>query len=118
MLNVLFVRALASRLQAKPIIVNTVNPGFCLSNLRSSFSGIDVVKNYLMELFLARTSEVGARQLVWAALGDEGKEDALRGAYISCTQVSEVSDWVLSEEGKTFQDKLWVRKYIFICDIS
>jgi len=61
-----------------------------------------------MELCLARTTEQGARQLVWAAIGGTGNEDELRGAFISSTEVTESSDYVISEEGEKAQNKIWV----------
>ena len=61
-----------------------------------------------MEKALARTSEEGSRQVVWAAVGEADPPDTLRGAYISLARVSEPSDYVLSEEGRKAQDKLWV----------
>jgi len=109
-LNILFVRALADRVHTKPLIVNTVNPGFCISGFRNDLSGFSGIINWLMEIFLARPTEAGSRQLVWATLaGDKGHEEELRGAYISATNISEASDWVLSDEGKAFQEKVWVR---------
>ncbi|KAH9478463.1 Short chain dehydrogenase sol3 [Psilocybe cubensis] len=54
-----------------------------------------------------RTSEQGSRQFVWAAIGGEERKDELRGAYISLAQVTEPSDYILSEEGKFAQDKIW-----------
>ncbi len=45
-----------------------------------------------MEKALARTSEEGSRQVVWAAVGEADPPDALRGAYISLAKVSEPSD--------------------------
>ena len=56
----------------------------------------------------ARTAEQGSRSLVWAAIGGDEDKDKLRGAYISLGQISEASDYVLSEEGKRVQDVLWV----------
>ena len=64
--------------------------------------------DWIMEKALARTSEEGSRQVVWAAVGEADTPDTLRGAYISLARVSEPSDYVLSEEGKKAQDKLWV----------
>jgi len=111
-LNVLFTRALSSRLSTKPFIGLTVCPGFCVSNLRSGWTGIGIVINFVLELLFARTTEVGSRQLVWAALaGKKGHEEELRGAYVANTRIEEASDWVLSEEGKRVQDLLWVRTY-------
>jgi NAD(P)-dependent dehydrogenase (short-subunit alcohol dehydrogenase family) len=109
-LNVLFVRALAARLgRNPPVIVNAVNPGFCLSNLRSGASGFQAFFDRLMEKALARTTEEGARQLVWAALGSEnGKELDLSGEYISDMAVETPHKFVSSKLGKMAQDKLWV----------
>jgi len=65
-----------------------------------------------MEKALARTSEEGSRQLIWAAVGGEDQLDEMRGAYISIAQISEVSDFVISEDGKVYQDKLWVCQFL------
>ena len=61
-----------------------------------------------MVRFLARTSEQGSRQLVWASVGQKDNIDELRGAYISGLHVEEPSDYVISEDGKHAQNKLWV----------
>ncbi|KAF9485523.1 retinol dehydrogenase 12 [Pholiota conissans] len=108
LLNILFVRALNERLQHKSIIVNSPNPGYCHSNIRRNFTGVFLSAIIsLMDALLARTSEEGSRQLVWAAIGHEDKKDELHGAYISLSQVTEPSDFVISEEGRIAQDKLW-----------
>ena len=107
-LNIFFARALSDRLSDKHIIVNTVNPGYCLSNLRSTFTGLRAWLDWMREKAFARTSEEGSRQLIWAAVGGEDQLDQMRGAYISIAQISEASDFVISEEGKACQDKLWV----------
>ena len=65
-----------------------------------------------MEKALARTSEEGSRQLIWAAVGGEDQLDQMRGAYISLAQISEASDFVISGEGKACQDKLWVCQFL------
>lgn len=92
----------------KPVIVNCVNPGYCYSGLRKSWTGARAWVDWIMEKALARTSEEGSRQVVWAAVGGVNAPDKLRGAYISLVQISEPSDYVLSEEGGKAQDKLWV----------
>lgn len=61
-----------------------------------------------MEKTLARSTEEGSRQLVWAAVGGANKLDDLRGAYISLAAVDEASDYVISQEGQWAQRKLWV----------
>ena len=55
---------------------------------------------WLRKILLARTTEQGSRQLIWACIGVTDNVDQLRGAYISSMQVREPSDSVLSEEGK------------------
>ena len=108
-LNVFFTRGLGERLRDKPLIVNTVNPGFCYSTLRRNVKGIRAWPVWLMELILARTTEQGSRQLIWACIGGKDNVDQLRGAYISSMHVQEPSDFVVSEEGKRAQTKLWVK---------
>ncbi|KJA28436.1 hypothetical protein HYPSUDRAFT_33824 [Hypholoma sublateritium FD-334 SS-4] len=107
LLNVLFARALSDRLRQKSLIVNSVSPGFCISEFRRTFSGFQSVVNWLMEKTLARSTEEGSRQLVWAAVGGADKLDDLRGAYISLATVEESSDYVISQEGRQAQTKLW-----------
>lgn len=109
--NVLFARALSDRLQGKPIIVNSLDPGFCYSSLRRHTTGFLTLMYRLMELALARTSEEGSRQIVFAAIGgdeENGGKDALRGAYITLSKIRECSDWVIGEDGQRAQNKIWV----------
>ena len=112
MLNVFFARGLSERLRDKPIIVNAVNPGFCHSALRRNITGLMAWPMRLWELILARSTEQGGRQLIWACIGGKDNIDQLRGAYISSMHVQEPSDFVVSEEGKVAQTKLWVIDYL------
>ena len=111
MLNVFFARGLSGRLRDKPIIVNTVNPGFCYSALRRNMKGLSAWPIWLMELVLARTTEQGSRQLIWACIGGKDNVDQLHGAYISSMHVQEPSDFVVSEEGKRAQTIIWVNNH-------
>ncbi|KAJ6584790.1 hypothetical protein B0H19DRAFT_926764 [Mycena capillaripes] len=107
-LNIFFVRALNARIPGStPVVVNAVNPGYCYSNIRQSFSGVQAVVDYLMERGIALPTEVGSRQLVWAAIGQQDAPEKLRGEYISLQQVDEVSDYILSPEGVQVQDRIW-----------
>ncbi|KIL64811.1 hypothetical protein M378DRAFT_186611 [Amanita muscaria Koide BX008] len=109
LLNILFVRALSDRLKSH-FIVNAVNPGFCVSELRRNATGRAVIIFKVMELFLAWTAEQGSRNLVYAALsGSDGNEEDhnLHGAYISNCEIDEPSEFVLSDQGKEVQEKLW-----------
>jgi retinol dehydrogenase 12 len=108
-LNVFFARALSERLRSdKSLIVNTVDPGFCHSELARNITGLQGWYMWLNKKLWARTTEQGSRQLIWACIGGKGNIDQLRGAYISSMQVREPSDSVVSEEGKRAQAKLWV----------
>ncbi|KAK0186869.1 hypothetical protein F5146DRAFT_935933 [Armillaria mellea] len=107
LLNVLFARAFQQRLPPSTITVNSVNPGFCISNLRSTLPEEYQAANAKQEAELAFTTEEGSRQLVFSAIGGANNEDKLRGAYISLSEVVEESDFVISEDGKVVQDKVW-----------
>ena len=111
MLNVLFARGLSERLHDKPLIVNSVNPGFCHSAFRRNWIGLKAWLVWPMEVLLARTTEQGSRQLIWACIGGKDNVDQLRGAYISSMQVRETSDFAVSEEGNRAQTKLWVNNH-------
>ncbi|KAG6822899.1 hypothetical protein H0H93_004621 [Arthromyces matolae] len=60
-----------------------------------------------MDKTIARTTEQGSRQLVYAAVGGAGNEDQLRGSYISVARVSEASDFAIGPDGHVVQEKLW-----------
>ncbi|KAJ7286170.1 hypothetical protein C8J57DRAFT_1461364 [Mycena rebaudengoi] len=106
LLNIFFVRALNARLPpTTPLIVNAVNPGYCASELMRSSTGLAAWLDYLLLLTVGFPTEVGSRQLVWAALAEQEHPDALRGQYISGSRVEEVSDFVL-DNLKT-QDRVW-----------
>ncbi|KAG6856449.1 hypothetical protein H0H87_004414 [Tephrocybe sp. NHM501043] len=76
----------------------------CLT-LKWNITGIRRTFFHILESLVARSSEEGSRQIVYAAVGDEDNLDKLRGAYISSTRVCEPSDYVLEEHD--VQDKLW-----------
>ncbi|KAK2042737.1 short chain dehydrogenase [Colletotrichum somersetense] len=83
-----------------PVTVNNVNPGFCHSELARD---IDTWRMWLMKLTLARTTEYGSRNLVYA--GSVGVES--HGHYISDCAVAKPSPFVRSKEGKEAQDRIW-----------
>ncbi|KAF9443120.1 hypothetical protein P691DRAFT_809434 [Macrolepiota fuliginosa MF-IS2] len=57
------------------------------------------------------TAEQGSRQLIWAAggtpKGDNDSPDKLKGVYVGLADIDEPSDFVLGDEGKEREDKLW-----------
>ena len=107
-LGVMFVRELASRMpNPTPVSVSAVNPGLCNSRINRSVESNIVVKVIVRVLMLlARTSEMGSRTLVHPAV--EPGERARHGRYVSSCEVSEESDYVLSEEGKEISRRVWV----------
>ncbi|KAK0495746.1 hypothetical protein EDD18DRAFT_251719 [Armillaria luteobubalina] len=106
--NILFARALQLHLPSSPAItVNSVTPAFCFSNLASDGSAAQRERLQKMREELAFTTEEGSRQLVYGAVGSLDNEEKLRGKYIHMSEVVEESDFVLSEDGKIVQDKVW-----------
>jgi retinol dehydrogenase-12 len=111
----MFVRELSSRLPTPTLVtVSAVNPGFCHSRL-----GREVDPNPFLKFtksvykgLLARTTEMGSRTLVHAAI--ELGERERHGHYLSSCEVTEESDYVLSVEGREFSKHLWVRTCPFL----
>jgi retinol dehydrogenase 12 len=68
----------------------------------------------IMGLVLARTTEQGSRQLVWAAVGGAGRDFELRGAYVNKADIAEVSDYALSDDAAVAQRRIWVRPHCFM----
>ncbi|EGN97796.1 hypothetical protein SERLA73DRAFT_182545 [Serpula lacrymans var. lacrymans S7.3] len=113
--NLFFVRAMAAHLRLKtPMAAVAVNPGYCYSQLRRFHYSRPMLNMFvrMMELLLAWTSEQGARQLVYAAVGarkkgGSGCEEELKGGYVHLAEVVEPSDFVISKEGGMLQEKIW-----------
>ncbi|KAL0959295.1 hypothetical protein HGRIS_014560 [Hohenbuehelia grisea] len=109
LLNMLFVLGLSDRLPrtSPTVIVTAVNPGYCISELRRDLGGVIGFITRVMDRLVGRTSEEGARQVVWGALGGGEDEEKLRGAYVNIASVMAPSDFVESETGRLFRDSLW-----------
>ncbi|KAG6830257.1 hypothetical protein H0H87_008681 [Tephrocybe sp. NHM501043] len=106
-------KPLAKRLgKQSPVIVNGVNPGFCKSELTRELNSILGAMLRLIQKLIARTSEQGGRQLIYASVAGQDNLDQLRGAYISNARVSEASDFAIGKHD--LQDRLWVRHYLTI----
>ncbi|KAI1501120.1 short-chain dehydrogenase [Biscogniauxia marginata] len=106
LLDVLIARELAWEIaiSSKPqVVVNTVDPGLCRSQL---FRDATFPLSWIIELTMlltARTAEVGSRNLVTAALADESS----RGGYIQDCQLRSTSLFVRSQEGRETQQKVY-----------
>ncbi|PBK94494.1 short-chain dehydrogenase [Armillaria gallica] len=108
LLNVLFARSLQHHVPSSPAItVNSVTPGFCFSDLGSGGPVEETQRLQKMREEFAFPTEVGSRQLVFAAVGSLDNEEKLRGKYIHLSKVVEESDFVISEDGKIVQEKVW-----------
>ncbi|KAJ7027177.1 hypothetical protein C8F04DRAFT_1399627 [Mycena alexandri] len=106
--SVLFARALNAHIPSTtPLIVNTVDPGFCHSELTRNITGLRAAVITIMGWILARTAEQGSRRLVWCAVGQQEQPDKLRGEFITRCSVQEVSDYVLSVDGGRAQNRFW-----------
>ncbi|TFK96205.1 short-chain dehydrogenase [Pterulicium gracile] len=105
LLNVFFVRSLASRLSTEgpSVIATIVEPGYCYSSLRRHWTGLQSLVDSLTQFLLARSTEVGSRQLVCGALSFEDEE--VHGQYIDTSATSEVADYVL--ENRDLEDRIW-----------
>jgi NAD(P)-dependent dehydrogenase (short-subunit alcohol dehydrogenase family) len=111
LLQVMFVRELSSRLPTPTLVaVSAVNPGFCHSRL-----GREVDSNPFLKL-LARTTEMGSRTLVHAAI--EPGERERHGHYLSSCKVTEESDYVLSVEGREVSKRLWYETLKILGDVD
>ncbi|VDB90977.1 unnamed protein product [Peniophora sp. CBMAI 1063] len=118
LLTLLLVRELAKRLEHTPIIAVVVNPGYCVSALRRNLpTGRQRVARF-MEMAVGRSTEEGSRMLVWSAVGNEGREDELRGAYVNICKVDEPSDFVISEVGQEVQKRVWAESVDVLSTVS
>jgi retinol dehydrogenase-12 len=117
LLNVQFVRGLTARLPSTTsIVVNSVNPGFCYSEIgrNTKGAGLRIFMN-VMHMLLARSTEMGSRTLVWAALAgldgsDVNLRDHMRGAYTEDCKIVEPSSFLFSQAGKAVEPRIWVRR--------
>ncbi|PQE17929.1 hypothetical protein CJF32_00008399 [Rutstroemia sp. NJR-2017a WRK4] len=106
LLEILVVRELASKMTASgksPVILNTLTPGFCHSELmRHALFPLNVLA-WLGKALIARTTEVGSRTLVAAAAAGEESH----GQYMADCKVDRPSKWVRSEEGMEVQKRVY-----------
>ncbi len=101
LLEVLVMRELAPKLEGSGVVLNMLNPGLCHSEL--SRDGPWFLE--VMKFFLARSTEVGSRTLVAAAVAGEESH----GRYMSDAKVDDraLSAFVRSEEGRETARRVW-----------
>ncbi|KAG8798564.1 hypothetical protein FRC17_007388 [Serendipita sp. 399] len=104
LLAVLLTRQLATLPQlqrdASGIVICSLNPGFCRSEVLREFNPI--VRAIIYGMF-ARSTEDGGKKLVWASLTN----DIPQGSYVSSSKVARSSPFVRSKEGEQVQKKVW-----------
>jgi retinol dehydrogenase 12 len=106
LLEIMIVRELAQATTGpgKPlIIINTVNPGYCVSELQRHATPVLYFFLKLGGLILARTTEAGSRTLFAGAVAGEESH----GMYMSDCKVKEPSAFVRSEDGVKTQTKVY-----------
>ncbi|KAG2154385.1 short-chain dehydrogenase [Suillus bovinus] len=119
LLEVMFARELSSRLATPTLVaVSTVNPGSCHSRLTRDIESNPLFK-FLVKTYkglVARTTEMGSRTLVHAAI--ELDERERHGHYLSSCEIAEVSDYTLSAEGREVSKRLWHETLQILGDID
>ncbi|KAG1751409.1 short-chain dehydrogenase [Suillus paluster] len=119
LLEVMFIRELSSRLPIPTLIaVSAVNPGLCHSRLGREFEPNLFLKfaGSIYKGLMARTTEMGSRTLVHAAI--EPGERERHGHYVSSCEVAEESDYALSVEGREVSKRLWYETIKILGDID
>ncbi|KAH6665657.1 short-chain dehydrogenase/reductase-like protein [Halenospora varia] len=107
LLEILTIRALAPLLStpsSPQIILNTLTPGFCHSDLMRHAKFPLNIAAFIGKALLARSTEVGSRTLVAAA--SAGPET--HGMYMVDCKVRDPSAWVRSPQGGKTQAKVWI----------
>ncbi|KAF2093615.1 short-chain dehydrogenase/reductase-like protein [Rhizodiscina lignyota] len=106
LLGVLLTKELAARM-GKPdnqgVIVNCANPGFCVSDLGRDAPAVYRPLMVLLNLILARTTEMGSRAHVFAAAGSA----ETHGQYMSNGRVEPPSEFVRSKDGMETQHRVY-----------
>lgn len=106
LLVILIARELAKSMDERgnnPIVLNTLNPGLCKSEL---FRHVRFPISWIVSLGLTlvgRTNEMGSRTLLAAAVA--GKET--HGKYMDACEVGKESLFITSEEGVRVQTQLY-----------
>jgi len=91
------VRELAGATKDNSVIINCVNPGYCVSELQRHAKPVVYFFVKLGGLFVARSTEKGSRTLFAGAVAGEESH----GKYMSDCVVKDPSEFVMSEDGKT-----------------
>ncbi|KAF7299796.1 Retinol dehydrogenase 12 [Mycena chlorophos] len=112
LLNVFFARALAARIPVSPngpppIVVNSVNPGMCRTEIFRELPGPISLLVSGIQSVVAYSAEEGSRQYVYAAVGEPEHPERLHGEFIMGGAPAEPSDFVVDANGKKLERQLW-----------
>ncbi|KAL8654554.1 MAG: hypothetical protein Q9210_001426 [Variospora velana] len=105
LLEQFFVTSLVQRVPSSKMVVNLVNPGLCHgTGLHTDLSGVAAFLFGLFKRAIGRSTSIGARNLVSAAvvLGDES-----HGKYTSDCRVQPLAPMVTGKEGDAIASRLW-----------
>ena len=108
LMEVLFVRELVSRLDAKrtspsPVVITMVNPGMCYSAIDRNGNIVARALMYCVRLLFARSTETGARTQVYGASAGPDSH----GEMMSDGKNQDVENWIYSDMGKKAQAKVF-----------
>lgn len=106
LLEIYGVRAIAEQhpASAYPVTVNCLDPGLCKTTLsRYEPFSMKLIMLKLMIALMARTPEMGSRNLVYA--GSQGAET--HGQYLADCKITPPAPIVTSDEGQTLQKRVW-----------
>lgn len=112
LLEVLAIRQFAPKLANTDVVLNMLNPGLCHSSLGREAGWF----LYLLKLALARTTEVGSRTLVAAAVaGEESNGKYMHDGHVA---EGELSPFVRSAEGDAVGKRVWSELKAILEDIQ
>lgn len=107
LLEVFIVRELAARISSSsqpPVILNTLNPGLCATELARNTHGFQYLIMMIQYKLIARSVEVGARTLVHAA----GAGPETHGKFLSgCEEYISPVDAKLWGNEEELQKRIW-----------
>ncbi|KAI0122732.1 NAD(P)-binding protein [Daldinia grandis] len=98
LLNVLWMRELSKRVDAKEVVINMCSPGWCMSEFHREDPSAEAAGKYL-----GWSSEQGGYQLADAVL----QHPESHGEYLSEQRIRSVSGFVLSAQGQVAQKRIW-----------
>ncbi|OJD11560.1 hypothetical protein AJ78_07695 [Emergomyces pasteurianus Ep9510] len=116
LMEILIVREIAPRLVDSGVVLNLINPGFCMSGLMREAHWLVLATKTMLTHIMVRTTEIGSRTLVaGAAAGNES-----HGTYMVDGKVSNrhLSTFVKSEDGKIAGRKIWEELKVILENIA